>query len=131
MNQQQLYLENQVKSATPGGLIVILYTHLIRFIEEAQHALENEEESSPVQAANAITRSLDILAELNGSLRPEHSPELSTQLQELYAFFTSELSEGLREKNPQKIGNIIPLIEDLRDTWSQANELISNQVETT
>lgn len=128
-NPSEAYLVAQIQSATPNGLIVLLYDGLIRFSQEAEEKLQ-EATSNPSTfkiAAAAVQRATNILAELASSLRPEYAPELCTRLSGLYGFFTQELSRSLRDRDPAIIGKIIPLITELRNAWAEAEFLAPNQ----
>lgn len=129
MNPQQTYLQNQVSSSRPGDLIVMLYDGLIRFANEARQHL-NAPGDEYEKAAYSVKRAVDILTELNSSLRPEVAPEFCTQLSSLYTFFMEELTKGLQTKNPDRIKSIIPLIDELRQSWQQAEKNISNATST-
>ena len=120
---QQYYLEAQIKSASPGQLLVMLYDALVQNAETAEAALavpENLIDLSP--AARPISRCIDIITELSSSLRSEYEPELCAQLSSLYRFFTEELSAALDQRNAGKITAIMPLLRELRQTWTQAQK---------
>lgn len=123
MNASRTYLVAQVQSATPGGLIVLLYDGLLRFTQEAEEQFAAKSPDSLLQAAVAVQRATDILTELAASLRLDQSPELCTNLSQLYAFFTTELSRALHTRNGEIITKIIPLIMQLRDTWQEAETI--------
>lgn len=122
MDPQQAYLQNKINSATPGELVIMLYDGLIKFSNEARELLSNTDAESQRLAAEKVDRSLKIITELNGALNFNHSPELCQRLSSLYTFFVDELSRSLREKDAAVIGNILPMIENLRNGWSDAED---------
>lgn len=130
INASQSYLVAQIQSATPGGLIVLLYDGLLRFTMEAEEYLAQKDHQALTQAARSVQRATDILTELTSCLRDTHEPKLCACLSSLYAFFTTELSRGLHSRNPEVLAGIVPLITELRDTWQEA-ELLASRSQST
>lgn len=123
-NASHSYLVAQIQSATPGGLIVLLYDGLLRFAQEAEERLADSQNPLSVRdGAKAIQRATDILTELTSSLREDADPELCSRLSQLYTFFATELSRALRLRDSQIITGILPLIVQLRDSWQEADVL--------
>ena len=71
---------------------------------------------------------IDIITELSSSLRTEADPALCATLNNLYHFFTREMSAALDHGDPARIHAILPLLRDLRNTWAQALK-ISDQAQ--
>lgn len=118
------YIENQVNNATPGQLLIMLYDCLIEHAECADHeisALQNPDDRRP--AAREVSRCINILTELNTSLRRGVNPTLCATLSDLYLFFTRQFSEALELRKAEKIREILPLIHKLRNTWVEADRL--------
>jgi flagellar protein FliS len=116
------YLESQVHNATPGQMLIMLYDCLIEHAESADQELStpgNSADSRP--AAREISRCINILTELNACLRPGVDPSLCATLSELYRFFTRQFSEALESRKGEKIREILPLIQKLRNTWVEAD----------
>jgi flagellar protein FliS len=126
---RHFYLESQIKNASPGQLLIMLYDGLIQHAEEAE-----QEIAAPVipgdfsRAAHSVSRCIDILTELSTSLNHSVDPSLCGTLADLYHFFTKEFSEALDHHEPKKIGAILRLIRDLRGAWITADRR-SNQLQ--
>ena len=68
---RRYYLESQVKNASPGQMVVMLYDLLIKNAERAEAEFTSPENpDDPSLAAKAITGCIDIMKELTSSLRP-------------------------------------------------------------
>lgn len=130
MNASRSYLVAQIQSATPGGLIVLLYDGLLRFSQEAEERLADKDPVAVKLAADAIQRATDILTELASSLREDQDPQLCANLSQLYAFFTTELSRALHTRDAGIITSLLPLITQLRDTWQEAEGLAYQRTDT-
>jgi flagellar protein FliS len=116
------YLENQIKNASPGQLLIMLYDGLIQNAESAATELSVSDNSvARVEASRSVSRCIDIMTELNTCLRPEHDPKLCSTLTDLYTFFTREFSEAYDKVEPKRIQAILPLIRELRTAWFQAD----------
>ncbi len=115
------YREAQVKNASPGQLLIMLYDGLIDHAERADAAMSSPEKPiDPSAVARSVSCCINIMTELNSSLRPSADPVLCRTLRQLYLFFTREISEAFDKREPGKIRAILPLIRDLRNAWSEA-----------
>jgi flagellar protein FliS len=119
MTANDAYLLNQVRSATPCGLIVMLHDGLIRFANEAVDGIKADPDQRSPRASAAVSRCTAILTELNASLHHDSHPQLCADLSELYRFFTQELNQSLKARSHESITKIVPLIQDLRNQWHQ------------
>jgi flagellar protein FliS len=118
---RNFYLESTVNSASPGQLLVMLYDSLIQQAEAAEMELaspENPHDRS--KAAMAVSHCIDIITQLSASLKHEFDPTLCGTLSNLYCFFTRELSAALERSESEKVRRILPLLRELRSSWSQA-----------
>jgi len=118
---RDFYLDSQIKNAPPGQQLVMLYDGLIDHAERAETSLASSGNQAELStAAQCITRSINILTELNSTLKPDENAELCRTLHNLYLFFTREFSEALDKRQPKKIRAVLPLIRELRNAWSEA-----------
>jgi flagellar secretion chaperone FliS len=115
------YLDAQVRNATPGQMLIMLYDCLIQQAELADSAM-TAKPGDLSTAAQSVSRCIDIMTELNGCLNYEENTTLCGTLSDLYHFFTKELSEALMKYDPTKIRAIIPLIRELRSAWVAADK---------
>jgi flagellar secretion chaperone FliS len=117
------YLDAQVRNATPGQMLIMLYDCLIQQAELADSEMTSPEKPGDVStAAQSVSRCINIMTELNASLKYEENATLCGTLSDLYQFFTKELSEALAKYDPKKIRAIIPLIRELRSAWAAADK---------
>jgi flagellar protein FliS len=123
---RNFYVESRVKNASPGELLVMLWEALVENAEQAEAQIAAPA-GSPERstAARSVTRCIDIVTELSSTLRPEIDPGLCATLSSLYCFFAQEFSEALRVYDASKVGAILPLLRDLRQTWTKAQNVSS------
>jgi flagellar protein FliS len=123
---RNFYLEASVKNAAPGQLVVMLYDALVQNAERAETEIAASANAvDRTQAAHAVSRCIDIMAELKSSLKYDVDPVLCGRLSDLYCFFIRELSEALEKWLPEKIHAILPLLRNLREAWTKAQQITS------
>ena len=126
MDPRNAYLQNQVDSSTPGSLVIMLYDGLLKFANIAREHVAGQEADSLRIAAENIEKCMKIVTELNSTLNHDIYPELCDNLSQLYGFFIHQLSRCLRERDPEVLSGIIPMIQRLRDTWMEADRQLQS-----
>lgn len=118
-NAYQEYKSNQISTANPKELILMLYDGAIRFLEVAAAGADDYKKYDEVNAN--ILKGQDIITELMLSLDMEKGGEIASNLFNLYAFMKKELLEANIEKSATKVKNVIKLLSELRDAWKQVD----------
>lgn len=113
----QKYRAVEASTSSPGKLLVLLYEGLLRFLGEAKEATERGDRA---RAGERISRALDILGELLGTLDAEQAPELCENLSALYVFAMNQLVEANLQRDAAKIEQVRGLLVPLRDAWKIA-----------
>jgi len=109
------YRETQIKTASKGKLIVILYDGLLCFLDIA---LENIPKKKYDVVNNNILKAQDIITELIMSLNMD-AGDISQKLFSIYTFFNKMLIEGNMKKDPKPITFVRKMAAELRDAWNQ------------
>ncbi|USG65318.1 flagellar export chaperone FliS [Brevibacillus ruminantium] len=114
-NAAQTYQSNQVTTATPGELTLMLYNGAIRFIKQAKGSME---EKDIAKAHEFCLKVQNILYELLSTLNGEYP--ISKELEKMYDYMLQRMIEA----NIRKDATILMEVEDyfvqLRDTWKEA-----------
>lgn len=111
----QAYRQSSILTASPGQLVVMLYDGAIRFLRQAELAME---EGAVAHTNDRMQRAEAILEELLETLNPE-AGEIMQRLQSIYIFCRAELIAARIERSPQKIRQITKLLSDMRDAWAE------------
>lgn len=111
------YLQAKVMTATPGQLLLMLYEGALRFCRQAATNLERQQLE---QTRFPLGRALAIVQELHGMLNPRQAPELCQRLEALYLFCEQRLLEALANKSAEPVGEVIQVLEQLREGWQEA-----------
>jgi len=118
------YKKNRTSTAQPGDLVVMLYEGMLRFTAEArQHMLDED----PKLTGYALTRSLDIVAHLQDTLRMDVSPDLGKALDTTYTLWTKLLVEANIHKDVEKLDAVRTQMTELKDAWVTANDEIKRK----
>ena len=113
---QQSYQQNDVLTATPGRLVVLLYDGAGRFLRRAAAAMRGEQ----LEAANpALQRAEAILDELLATLDFDRGGEIAASLRDLYLFCRRELNDARVERDPERVETVASLLGELREAWAQ------------
>ena len=116
-------LDEEIHSAGPVELVVILHRALAARICEARDALSAGD--APRRAA-AVSQAIAIVGELAQSLRPEAGPALAGRLRSLYAFLVERLLEANANQSHAPLGDALRVASVLAEAWSaisQANAM--------
>ena len=109
------YRETQIKTASKGALVVLLYDGLIRYLDIA---LENIPEKQYDVVNTNILKAQDIISELIMSLNFE-AGDISQKLMNIYSFLNSKLIEGNVKKDPEPIKFVRNMACELREAWKE------------
>jgi flagellar protein FliS len=113
MSAADSYLENEVLTATPQKLRLLLIEGAIRF---AHDAIRHWDGGRNEEACEAIIRCRDIVTELLTVIdKKDFAP--ASQVYELYLFLFGELTEAQRHRDADQMRGVLRVLETERETW--------------
>lgn len=112
------YRETQIKTATPGKLILMLYDGAIKNINLASENLDKKHASYD-KVSSYIIRTQDIVTELMVSLDFEKGGEIAKSLFSLYMYMNRKLLEANINKDMKLLNEIKKLLKELRSAWAE------------
>jgi flagellar secretion chaperone FliS len=113
---QQSYQQNDILTATPGRLVVLLYDGAGRFLRRAAAAVR----AGNIEATNAsLQRAEAIIDELLATLDLDRGGEIAASLRDLYLFCRRELNDARLERDGDRIETVADLLGELREAWAQ------------
>lgn len=115
VNAAEAYKRQQIMTATPEALTLMLYNGCLKFMTEGMEALEKKDYE---QANISIQKAENIISEFRLTLNMEY--EISHQLFPLYNYVYDRLVEGNMKSDVSKIEEAKGIITELRDAWAQA-----------
>ncbi|OPJ64525.1 flagellar export chaperone FliS [Clostridium chromiireducens] len=115
-NGYNVYKNNSVNYASKEQLLLMLVEGAVKFCKIARQAIVDKDIK---KAHDALVRTQDIFSELMVSLDTS-AGEWAVQLLRVYTFIKDRLIEANMTKNIEIIDEILPLIEDINETWKEA-----------
>lgn len=120
---QKNYQQNQILTASPERILIMLYDGAIRFTRQAIIGIE---ENKPALRREGISRAMAIVTEFANTLDHKVGGEMAENLDGLYHFMIRELTEA-RKGDVAKLRVVEGLLVDLRATWIEAIEIVRSQ----
>jgi len=120
----QNYKQNQVETATPEELTLMLYNGAIMIVKRAKQAIEEKDLN---QAHQLNTRAQDIINELIITLDRKYP--VAEQMLLLYDYMKRRLIEANIKKDISILEEVEGFLIEFRDTWKQAMLIARNQKE--
>jgi flagellar secretion chaperone FliS len=111
---RMLDLQSRVASASPHGLVVLLYEELLRSLDLiiAGHAA-----GKALPGHTHLAKALSIIVALESSLDFEKGGDLARTLVRIYRAATHSLNDAAREGDVTKIEEVRSAISDIAYAW--------------
>lgn len=119
------YFQTQVSTTTQGDLLIMLFDAALKFLRQAKDKIA---EKNYAQKGILISKALDILSELQGTLNAQKGGELADRLQKLYFFCSTRLLAANLKMDATKIDEVMHILEGLRDAFHEANSQVTTKV---
>lgn len=123
-NAVKNYLQTQVSTTTQGDLVIMLYDAALKFLHQAKERIA---EKNYAQKGILISKALDILSELQGSLNVNKGGDLAERLQKLYFFCSSRLLTANLKMDVTKIDEVMGILSGLREAFVEANAMVTTK----
>ncbi|GAB2490569.1 flagellar export chaperone FliS [Alkalibacterium psychrotolerans] len=112
----KVYKKNQVETASPKQLVVLLYEGAVKFIRLAELAIEKNDMT---KANRNILKAQDIVTELMVSLNHQNGENaIASELQTLYSYILNQLIQANLKKDTEKLAETRNLLSELREAWA-------------
>lgn len=117
-NRAQMYKNQQIMTATPAELTLMLYQGAIRFCLECQKAMENNDFE---KAHHTNIKVQKIITELAATLDPHFA--LTADWQRLYEYTNYCLVQANIKKDTARLNEALDIIRQFKDTWQEAMKI--------
>ncbi len=114
-NAAEAYKRQQIMTATPEALTLMLYNGCLKFIDEG---IQSVKEKQWEAANNSLQKAQNIISEFRITL--DMAYEISHQLMPLYNYTYDRLVEGNIKSDVAMLEEAKGIIKELRDAWAQA-----------
>ncbi|SQB35758.1 flagellar export chaperone FliS [Clostridium cochlearium] len=122
-NAYNAYKTNSVNYASKEQLLLMVVDGAVKFSKIAKQGIE---ENDIKKAHENIIKTQNIFYELMATLDVEKGGEWAENLMKIYDFIIQRLLEANIKKDVKIMDEIIPIIEDIRDTWHEAYKISKN-----
>ena len=111
------YQHNQIATASPEQILLMLYDGAIRFTRQAMAGIDN---NNMTDVRHGISKTLAMVTEFAESLDHEIGGKIAEDLDALYNFMIKELLACNIKTDRTKLEGVEKLLVDLRSTWGEA-----------
>lgn len=122
-NPYNAYKQNSINMASKEQLLLMLVDATVRCTKLARLAISNKD----IQTSHReLTRVQDIYTELMATLDMSNG-DFTKDLYNIYSFIKERLSVANMKKDISVIDEVLPLIEEIRDMWHEANKISNSK----
>jgi flagellar protein FliS len=114
----QQYKAQTINSMTSGELLILLFDEVIKHLKIACTMLQEKNYETSEKCTQKAKEIINYLINILDRQYP-----LSQELYQMYSFFNEKIISAEIKQDPKTLEEIIPLIEDMRQTWAEANRL--------
>jgi flagellar protein FliS len=116
-NAYNAYKNNSVNYASREQLLLMLLDGAVKFSKIGRQAIVDKDVK---KAHENLLKTQNIFYELMATLDVNTGGEWARSLMSVYDFIARRLTDANIKKDVEIINEIIPFIEDVRDTWNEA-----------
>lgn len=114
-NAAEAYKRQQIMTATPEALTLMLYNGCLKFIDEGIQSVKDQKWED---ANTSLQKAENIISEFRITLDMDY--DISKQLMPLYNYTYDRLVEGNMKSDVTMLEEARSIIKELRDAWTQA-----------
>ncbi len=118
------YKKNQVETATPEQILILLYDGAINFLNKAKINLEANDDAAFHHNMQCCK---NIIAEFMDTLDMEQGGQFASVLYNLYKYLRRLIITSDVSKNTTGIDEVLKHLTNLRNTWNQAIEKVKTE----
>lgn len=119
-NAYSAYKNNSVNFASKEQLLLMILDGAVKFSKIARQGIEDKDVK---KAHENIVKTQNIFYELMVTLDVDKGGEWAQNLMKIYDFIVTRLTQANIKKDKAIMDEVIPLIEEVRDTWNEAYKL--------
>lgn len=119
-NAYNVYKNNSVNFASKEQLLLMLLDGSVKFAKLARQAILDKKLNV---AHENLIKTQNIYYELITSLDVNKGGDWAQNLLQIYSFIVDKLVEANMKKSVEIIDEILPLIDEVRETWNEAYKL--------
>ena len=123
--QTQQYKRQQIETASPEELLILLYEGAIRFLMIAKKAWSEDQDLEKFH--NNLLKAQLIVVEFMNTLDVEGGGEVAKNLYSLYEYLHYRLVQANIKKDITMVDEVLNHLRQLKATWSEAIQLAKKE----
>jgi len=118
-NAYNAYKNNSVNYASKEQLLLMLLDGAVKFAKMARQAILDKD---IIRSHENLVKTQDIFTELMITI-DQNAGEWAVNMYKIYDFIKEKLFEANLKKDVKVLDEVMPLIEEVRNTWQEAYEV--------
>jgi len=118
------YQTNQVQTASPEKILIMLYDGAIQFLNKAKKEIENK---NIQEIHNNIVGAQKIISEFMNTLDMKIGGQTAVNLYHLYEYLNFRLVQANMKKDVVMIEEVLVHLKDLKQTWEEAIKIAAKE----
>lgn len=119
-NAYNAYKNNSVNHASKEQLLLMLVDGAVKYTKIGRQAILDK---NVKKAHENLVRTQDIFFELMATLDLSQAGNWGPKLMNIYKFIVERLGQANIKKSVEIIDEVMPFIEEVRDTWTEADKI--------
>ncbi len=117
--QTKSYKKLQVETASPIGLVVMLYDRAIVLLNKAKNEISEKQYEAK---GHTLDKASDIIFELLTTLDKDKGGEIASSLANLYNFVLREIMNANSKLNTKSLDNAVKILSELKESWESIKD---------
>ncbi|MBT3355032.1 MAG: flagellar export chaperone FliS [Candidatus Scalindua sp.] len=117
--QTKSYKKLQVETASPIGLVVMLYDRAIVLLNKAKKEINEKQYEAK---GHTLDKASDIILELLTTLDKDKGGEIASSLTNLYNFILREITDANSSLKTKHLDNACKILSELRESWESVKD---------
>jgi flagellar protein FliS len=117
--QPKSYKKLQVETASPIGLVVMLYDRAIVLLNKARKEIDEKQYEAK---GHTLDKASDIILELLTTLDKDKGGEIASSLTNLYNFILREITDANSSLKTKHLDNACKILSELRESWESVKD---------
>jgi flagellar secretion chaperone FliS len=117
--QTKSYKKLQVETASPIGLVVMLYDRAIVLLNKAKKEINEKQYEAK---GHTLDKASDIILELLTTLDKDKGGEIASSLTNLYNFILREITDANSSLKTKHLDNASKILSELRESWESVKD---------
>lgn len=115
-NAGNLYMNNEVMTASGKKLVIMLYEGAVKFLKRSLMAMDKKDIEG---TGKNLVKAQAILVELMSTLDFQEGGSVAESLHALYDYMYRQLIQANVSKSTENISEVIGYLQELQETWEK------------